>query len=66
MVPNCKGKIIPIPPQRKKMKTIYNIEDVIQGRRGLLRKKFEPKIFYTNHLFSPLHHNSNTKEIKLD
>ncbi len=48
------------------METIYNNEDVIQGRRRLLRKKFEPKIFYTNHLFSPLHHNSNTKEKKLD
>jgi hypothetical protein len=38
----------------KKMKTIYSIEDVIQGRRRLLRKKLEPNIFYTNHLFSPL------------
>jgi hypothetical protein len=66
MGPNCKGKISQFFPQRKKMKTIYNIEDVIQGRRGLWREKIEPEIFYTNHLFSPLHHNSNTKEIKLD
>jgi hypothetical protein len=69
MGPNCKGKIIPTTiffPKGKKMKTISNNEDVIQGRRRLLRKKFEPKIFYTNHLFSPLHHNWNTNEKKLD
>jgi hypothetical protein len=67
MGPNYKGKIIQTTiffPKGKKMETIYNNEDVIQRRRGLLRKKFEPKIFYTNHLFSPLRHNSNTKEKK--
>jgi hypothetical protein len=54
--PNCKGKIIPTTiffPKGKKMETICNIEDVIQGRRGLLKKNLNPtsstQITYSHH-----------------